>query len=521
MPEAFVLETLRTGPLAGRVAIVSGGGRGLGRSFCLALARQGARVMVNNRNRVVDADGREADNVAGEITAAGGEAVAEYSDAADPGAGQAMVAAALRRWGRLDICVANAAIGVGGMFHKQPAEQFDEVLAINLQGSIRLARAAMAVMRPAGYGRIILVASTGGLHGDVGLSAYAASKGGLLAFGRSLAAEGAAKGVLTNLLLPYALTQMTDDGMPSAARKHMEPDAVAPVLTALASEGCRLNGEYIVTGGGRLRRASVVEWGTVPLPDDPDLARGAGRLCWREVSWRAEGVPGLGRRVRRPDGRRVPVSWGPLLVNLAVTAGIVAVLMLATFFYAMRTRVHTIMDTVWPLGFVIIALVSFGLSAGSGDGGRRVLVLLLTAVWGLRLGAHIFARNRGQGEDKRYASLLRRNRGSLAAFVLRYIYWAQGRVMWFVSLPVQVAMYERARLSASPGWAWRCGRWGSASRRSGMRSCAGSGPIRPTPGGCSTVACGATPATRTTSAMPWCGSGSGCWLARTGSACLW
>ena len=138
------------GALAGRVAVVSGGGRGLGRSFCLALARQGAKVVVNNRNRVVDADGRgPADQVADQITAAGGEAVAEYSDAADPGSGQAMVAAARRHWGRLDICVANAAIGVGGMFHRQAAEQFDEVLAINLQGSIRLARAAMAVMRPA------------------------------------------------------------------------------------------------------------------------------------------------------------------------------------------------------------------------------------------------------------------------------------------------------------------------------------------------------------------------------------
>ena len=120
--------------------------------------------------------------------------------------------------------------------------------------------------------------------------------------------------------------------------------------------------------------------------------------------------------------------------------------MLATFAYAMRTRVHAIMDTVWPLGFVLIAVVSFFLSAGSGDGGRRVLVLLLVAVWGLRLGAHIYLRNRGQGEDKRYASLLRRNTGSLAAFVLRYIYWAQGRVMWFVSVPVQVAMYEHAPL---------------------------------------------------------------------------
>ena len=181
-----------------------------------------------------------------------------------------MVAAALRRWGRLDICVADAAIGVGGMFHRQAAEQFDEVLAINLQGSIRLAWAAMAVMRPPADGRIILVASTGGLHGDIGLSAYAASKGGLLAFGRSLAAEGAGKGVLTNLLLPYALTQMTDDGMPPQARKHMTRTRGA--ADRAASQDCRLNGEYIVTGGGRLRRASVVEWDTVPLPDDPDLS---------------------------------------------------------------------------------------------------------------------------------------------------------------------------------------------------------------------------------------------------------
>ena len=217
--------------------------------------------------------------MAAEIAAAGGESVADYSDAADPAGGDTIVAAAVERWGRLDICVANAAVGVGGMFHKQPAAQFGEVLEINLHGSVRLARAAMAVMRPAGYGRIILVASTGGLHGDAGLSAYAASKGGLLAFGRSLAAEGAGKGVLTNMLLPYALTQMTEaqmaaDGVPAAVRALMEPDLVAPVLTALARPECRLNGEYIVTGGGRLRRASVVEWGTVLLPNGPGLSPG-------------------------------------------------------------------------------------------------------------------------------------------------------------------------------------------------------------------------------------------------------
>jgi NAD(P)-dependent dehydrogenase (short-subunit alcohol dehydrogenase family) len=267
--------TLRPSSLAGRVAVVSGGGRGLGRAFCLALARQGASVVVNNRNRLVDGDGLgPADHVVAEITAWGGSAVADYSDAASPSCGETMVGAALERWGRLDVCVANAGIGVGGMFHKQPADAFEEVLAINLLGSIRLARAAMGVMRPAGYGRIILVASTGGLHGDVGLSAYAASKGGLLAFGRSLAAEGAGRGVLTNMLLPYALTQMTAEGIPAALRERMTPEAVAPVLTALASEECELNGKYIVTGGGLLRRASAVEWETVRLPDGDGLSAG-------------------------------------------------------------------------------------------------------------------------------------------------------------------------------------------------------------------------------------------------------
>ena len=200
-------------PLDGRVAVVSGGGKGLGRSFCLALARQGAKVVVNNHNPEADAAGQ----VVAEIAAMGSEAVADYGDAADPGSGQAMVAAALERWGRLDICVANAAIGTAGMFHKQPAAEFSAVVDVNLLGSARLARAAMAVMRPAGFGRIILVASAGGLHGDVGLSAYAASKGGMLALGRTLAAEGEARGVLTNVLLPYALTQMTE-GVHAAGR---------------------------------------------------------------------------------------------------------------------------------------------------------------------------------------------------------------------------------------------------------------------------------------------------------------
>src|ERR1700733_818948 len=124
--------------LAGRVAVVSGGGRGLGRAFCLALARQGASVVVNNRNRVVDGDGLgPADHVVFEIASFGGSAVASYSDASSPSAGEEMVGAALSRWGRLDICVANAGIGVGGMFHRQPAGVFAKVRAGDTRGVIR------------------------------------------------------------------------------------------------------------------------------------------------------------------------------------------------------------------------------------------------------------------------------------------------------------------------------------------------------------------------------------------------
>jgi NAD(P)-dependent dehydrogenase (short-subunit alcohol dehydrogenase family) len=255
--------------LKGRVAIVSGGGKGLGRSFSLDLAAHGAKVVVNNRNRVVDDDGRgPADHVVSEIRDAGGEAIADYHDAADPSSGSAMVQAALDQWGRLDICVANAGVGTGGMFHKETDEEFEALLAINLLGAARLARAAMIVMRPADYGRIVLVASTGGLHGDVGLSAYAASKGGMISLGRSLAAEGQRRGVFTNLLLPYATTQMTEGDMDDAYANATTAERVAPVLTALVDQNCNLNGQLIVTGGGRLRSASVVEWGTVLLPDD-------------------------------------------------------------------------------------------------------------------------------------------------------------------------------------------------------------------------------------------------------------
>ncbi|UAC01672.1 DUF1295 domain-containing protein [Dactylosporangium vinaceum] len=115
--------------------------------------------------------------------------------------------------------------------------------------------------------------------------------------------------------------------------------------------------------------------------------------------------------------------------------------MALTMAYALHRREQSIVDTVWGLGFVVIATVSFLLSAGHGDTLQRSVTLALTAIWGVRLGGYIHARNRGKGEDPRYTALLQRNRGGLVPYVLRTIYVPQGAVMWVVSIPVQVAMY--------------------------------------------------------------------------------
>jgi NAD(P)-dependent dehydrogenase (short-subunit alcohol dehydrogenase family) len=257
-------------PLAERVGIVTGGGKGLGRAFALDLAAAGARVVVNNRNRQVDADGRgPADQVVAEIRAAGGDAVADYTDVAVPGAADAILDTALRHYGRIDFLVTNAAVSGPEMLHKTTPERFDAVLATNIGGSTHLAAACAVHMRQAEFGRIVLVASTAGLHGEPTASAYSASKGAIIAFGRAIAVEGARRNVLTNVVLPFATTQMTQHGMDPRLREVMSPEAVAPIVTALVDPASTLNGQIIVGGGGRLRVASAVEYGTVALPGGP------------------------------------------------------------------------------------------------------------------------------------------------------------------------------------------------------------------------------------------------------------
>lgn len=260
-------------PLAGRTAVVTGGGKGLGRAFALHLAELGAAVVVNNRNRVVDADGLgPADHVVREIEAAGGRAVAEHGDVVDPATPDSLVTTALEHFGRLDICVTSAGITQPQMLHKATADVFRSVLEVNVMGTVMVAAAAMAEMRRAGHGRVVLVASGAGLHGLPTASSYAASKGAVIALAKSAAVEGAAKDVLTNVLLPYATTQMTGDGMDQQHADRMRAELVAPVVGALADPTSTINGEIVIAAGSGVRVADAVEGGTVLIPPEAPLA---------------------------------------------------------------------------------------------------------------------------------------------------------------------------------------------------------------------------------------------------------
>ncbi|MFO1427011.1 MAG: SDR family NAD(P)-dependent oxidoreductase [Steroidobacteraceae bacterium] len=245
---------------SGRVVIVTGAGTGLGRAYALRLAALGMRVVVNNRRRELDAQGRSsAQQVVDAIRAAGGEAVANEADARDPAAGVAMVGQALQTWGRLDALVANAGVEQHAAFHRIGLEDFLEIFEINFHGSLRVAHAAYAHMRGAGHGRIVLSTSSAGLHGLHGLSAYSASKAAIIGLMRAIAAEGAPRDVCCNAIAPYAATRMTAGHGDPEVMARLPVEQVVPLVELLVDPGCRINGQVVVAGGGRFRRASSVE----------------------------------------------------------------------------------------------------------------------------------------------------------------------------------------------------------------------------------------------------------------------
>jgi NAD(P)-dependent dehydrogenase (short-subunit alcohol dehydrogenase family) len=256
-----------TDRLQDQVAIVTGAGIGLGRAFAIHLADRGVRVVVNNRKREPEGTPGSADLTVAAIRERGGTAVANHDAVDDPDSGERMVRQALETFGRLDIAVPNAAISPERTVHRMPLDHFREVMDVNFFGGLYLTRAALPHLRGQGYGRLVFVISTGGLHGGHGLAAYGASKAALVALMQCVALENADKGIRSNALAPYAATRMTSHAMPAALRELLTPERVAPVLGWLASPECRLSGEIVISGGGAVRLAGMRESGCRIISD--------------------------------------------------------------------------------------------------------------------------------------------------------------------------------------------------------------------------------------------------------------
>ncbi|MFN3585366.1 SDR family NAD(P)-dependent oxidoreductase [Phenylobacterium sp.] len=249
--------------LTGRVVIVTGAGKGLGRAYALDLAARGASVVVNNRwsDR---SQPPSAETVAAEITARGGRAVANLDSAEDPASGQRLVDQALEVFGRLDGVVSNAGVPETQRLHRQTREGFRRIFDINFFGAFDLVHAAWPVLSKNG-GRIVVSASSAGLHGGDGMAAYASSKAALIGLVRGLATEGRPRNVLINAIAPYAVTAMTEQHLAPGLAERMDPADVAPLVSWLVSEACDVTGQTLVSGGGRLRIATAVEGQPVSL----------------------------------------------------------------------------------------------------------------------------------------------------------------------------------------------------------------------------------------------------------------
>src|SRR5215213_11164691 len=235
-----------------RVAVVTGGGRGLGRSYALLLAAQGAKVVVN------DSDAAPADDVVREITAAGGDAVAAVDSVATPDGGQAIIGTALERYGRIDILVHNAGNVRRASLREMSYDDFDVVVDVHLRGAFHVLRPAFPLMCDAGYGRIVLTSSIGGLYGNHEVANYAVAKAGVIGLSNVAAIEGAAHGVKSNVIVPAAVTRMAA-GIDTSAYPPMGPELVAPVVGWLAHESCSVTGEILIALAGRVATAVMAE----------------------------------------------------------------------------------------------------------------------------------------------------------------------------------------------------------------------------------------------------------------------
>jgi NAD(P)-dependent dehydrogenase (short-subunit alcohol dehydrogenase family) len=237
------------GTLDGRVAIVTGAGRGIGRSVASLIAREGAAVLVNDRGVAVDGSGSDAgpaQQAVDEITAAGGKAIANGADISDHGAAEDLIKTAIGEFGQLDVVVNVAGILRDRMVFNMTEQEWDDVIRVHLKGTFNTTKFASAHWRSlrdeSAQNRIINFTSVSGLHGAPGQPNYAAAKMGIVGLTYSSAHALAKYGVTVNAISPAAATRMTDSVPTERQRSRTEtadersPDNVAPVVAYLASE---------------------------------------------------------------------------------------------------------------------------------------------------------------------------------------------------------------------------------------------------------------------------------------------
>src|SRR5579859_1415016 len=244
-----------------RVAVVTGAGRGLGRTYALLLASRGAKVVVNDPGgslKGLGVNASLADEVVQEIRAAGGEAVACTESVATPAGGKAIIQAALDHYGRIDVLIHNAGIVRAASLKEMTYEDFDTVLDVHLRGAFHVVRPAFPIMCEAKYGRIVLTSSIGGIYGNHRVANYGVAKAGMIGLSNVVALEGEAEGVKCNVIVPGAVTRMAE-GLDISAYPPMEPELVAPVVGWLGHESCSITGEMLVSIAGRVAKAFVGE----------------------------------------------------------------------------------------------------------------------------------------------------------------------------------------------------------------------------------------------------------------------
>jgi len=306
--------------LDGRVAVVTGAGRGLGRAYATLLAARGARVVVNNRIRPGTGDQRPvADEVVELIASSGGTAVSNTADVGTQGGAESIVQTALDAFGRIDIVVNNAGVVHFYKFDAYPDDEFGHMLAIHLRGTWFVAKAAWPHLKEQRYGRVVNTVSRGAFFGDPQGAAYASSKGAIYGLTRALAVEGSEHGIKVNAISPTAWTPMyaSAPDVPPDRRKLLEEnfgtDRVAPVVIALAHESCPFNGEVFGAAGGHVSRMFMAQTKGIQVGDSFTAEEFYERLpdVWSEDEYIAIGLVSAGQRAQGTPVAEVPPEARP------------------------------------------------------------------------------------------------------------------------------------------------------------------------------------------------------------------